>query len=614
MCGICGYIQNSSGPFLDDPINLMNDVLIHRGPDGGGTYVDVQNRVCLGHRRLKILDLSDRAAQPMHNSDQSVWLTYNGEIYNYKELRLQLVKRGHTFQSDSDTEVVLNAYLEYGKDFVTKLNGDFAFSIWDSRRKTLLLYRDRIGIRPLYYAERNGVFGFASEIKALFKHPGLPRPKMRQDKIFEFFAYLCVYGEPTLFDQIYELLPGHYLERKEGKSTLRKYHTFRFDPCVRRLPHAEQMRLFANLFDDALQIRLCSDVPLGLYLSGGVDSSYLAARMGHFAGGRVHSYSLGFDHGNFNEFKFSDYASRISGTQHTKFIISADDFLQVLDSSIWHNDEPSPHIVSIPQFYLAKEAKKHITVSMAGSGGDEILAGYTHYANAMNRYLENSKPNHVDSFQNNYEAAYHKQLNPELIAAEFKSCTQKYILDSLFRISVPDYRRSLAHAFLDNDYPDFVSKMLYMDFQSHVVSMMVKDDKMNMAFGVEGRFPFLDYRVVAFALSMSPELKINNSTGKWALKELSLNYYEHDFVYREKQAFPTPIESWMSQAAPSPHSYKCKNSITPDMFNKDLLDIFCSDPGKLCPSGNNGRRKWGLFCLKRWCSMVCGENEHGFIF
>lgn len=612
MCGICGYIHVNPAAFAPDPIYAMTDTLRHRGPDGEGYHLDATHGWAMGHRRLKVIDLSDRGRQPMSDAAGTLWITYNGEVYNFADLRATLQARGHRFQSGTDTEVILYAYKEYGRRCVDYFNGDFAFALWDGDRQELLVYRDRVGVRPLYTLFQGGVFAFASEIKALFKHPALGPPCVDREKMPEYFGHLYSFGEDTLYRNVQEVQPGWGVIYAHGRVTKERYHDFTYDPAIRRLPEDEQIEGFRTLLDDAIRIRLTSDVPLGVYLSGGLDSSYMTARLTAGSTVPVHTFSLGFDRGQFNEFAYSSVVARQFGTCHTPFLVDAEDCTRAMDAAIWHYDEPLPHLVAVPQYYLAREAKRHITVALAGSGGDELLAGYAHYqaAWACQRAHQTAPALTGSAHDRSPADAYQRGLADRHVASEFKSCTQRYVVEQLFAGPIPDYRDQAARFYVENDYPDFLSKMLYMDFKTHVVAMMNKDDKMNMAWGVEGRFPYLDHRLIQFALSMSPELKIREGVGKWTLKRLGAAYFEPAFIHREKQAFPTPAETWLARL-PADWVAERLLAFLNGRLRADRLKPWLLNPQAFCATGNHTRRRWGMYGLARWLSGAMTEPDAG---
>lgn len=595
MCGICGYRVADPARFSSAPIAAMTEALRHRGPDDGGLWHDARSGVALGHRRLKVLDVSAKAAQPMCDASGRVVLVYNGEWYNYEPMRRELRKRGVRFASSSDTEVLLHAYLAYGSEFIHELNGDFAFAIWDERTRELHLARDRVGVRPLYLSEQNGVLAFASEIKALFHHPAMAkRPNL--ERLPDYFGALCVMGGETLYEKVREVQPGEWLTYKSNVSTTRRYFDFRFDPALRERSESERGERFDALLDDAIRLRRISDVPLGLYLSGGVDSSYLAARANE-SGARLASYSLGFGAGQ-DEFEYSAPVAKRFSARHEAFVLEAFDFEDTLGRLLFHLDGPTPHPVAIPQYFLAARAKPQITVALSGTGGDELLAGYTHYAAALALHegrlpLEGLAP---------ARAAYQRSLSPALIAAEFKSCTQR---DQVLRLfpEGDDYRQTLARHFSRSPYPDFLSSMLYMDFKTHVVQMMNKEDRMNMAHGVEGRFPYLDHRLIEFCLSLPPDDKLRDGQGKWRLKERAARYFPPEFLRRPKQAFPTPLTLWLG-ASPERLRFPKLREVLGDRLNWELVARWIEE--QKAPLAPHTRRLFGLLQLDRWLALNFG--------
>lgn len=589
MCGVCGYIALDDRKFDPLWIDRMNEVLAHRGPEGHGKYISKENNVALGHTRLKIIDLSENASQPMSNADGTIWISFNGEIYNFLQQRKSLEQRGYSFHSCSDTEVALNLYIEHGKEFTKLLDGDFAIAIWDGVKKEIVLTRDRLGVRPLYYIFKTGLFSFASEIKAFFKIPHL-RPEFDPHSLKTYFSHLCTYGRKTMFKDVIELLPCETLTFNSGTIAVDTYFDFKFKPDVRKLTLNEQVEGFDSLFEQALKKRLVSDVPVGLYLSGGIDSTYIASKLPAITKGNpIASYTLGFTNSINNEFKYSEMAAKKFNIGNTRLFADDTDLDAIVEKVIWHHDEPPPNIVSISQYCLAREAKPLITVALAGSGADEISAGYSHYVAALECYQGNSP------FK---EDCYHSSLPPGYIAQEFKSCNQKPVMDLLLDDKSYEYRDEMTPYYENNDYPDFIAKMQYFDIKTHFLATINKDDKMNMAWAVEGRFPFLDFGLVDYALSMSPECKIFEKTNKFYLKEIVSRNFNHEFAHRPKMTFSSPIENWLKQ---SPLDWNKDLKIySIGLFNRSVLKKLGSNPDKLCKTGNNLRRIWGVYALEKW--------------
>lgn len=594
MCGICGYVNVNARRFDAAPLSDMTDILSHRGPDGRGAFVDRAAGVALGHRRLKVLDLSVAGDQPMTRPEADVWITYNGETYNFPELRAELEARGWKFKSRSDTEVVLTAYLEYGLDFVHRLVGDFAMAIWDGRTRKLHLLRDRLGVRPLYFALINGIFFFASEIKSLLCHP-LIKAKLNRRCLGEFIGHLFVSGEDTLYQGIKEVMPGERITWVNGKISKEIYFDFSFKPEIRARSLNDQRDEFSELLDDAVNIRMRADAPIGFYLSGGIDSTTLLARAAKSEEAGLKSATLAFAHYPDQEHEYSEIVAQRFATNHQSFLIDEEDYPSLIDTIIRHHDEPVPQPVAIPQYLLAMRAKPFFDVAISGSGGDELFAGYNHYIVARS-FFENRE---IGDSEDGDKGTYHQTLRPEFIAGEFKSCSQMYLVECLTNPQY-DYREVYAAWFQGNDYPDFLSRMLYMDVKTHLVAMMNKDDKMNMAAGVEGRFPFLDHRVVDYALSMSVEAKLDGPRQKVLLKDMLLSDFSSEFVEREKTAFATPMGKWFT-GHPDFLDFKSLSEHLGEGLHLPSLMRLVDEYRR--GGMQHQRRLWGMYGLQRWLDM-----------
>ncbi len=368
MCGICGRLNFDGRPVEPDEITAMRDVMVHRGPDGEGLHVD--GPIGLGHRRLSIIDLAG-GHQPLANEDGTVTIVFNGEIYNFAELRRGLVDRGHVMATRSDTEVIVHLYEELGDRCVERLRGMFAFAIWDSRRRRLLLARDRLGIKPLYYTAAAGSLLFASEIKSLLRSSAVtaaPDPR----GLRRYLAYRHPYGNGTLFDGICQLPPGHVLVADAATTSLRRYWDV---PTRHTSDRGDDAGQFLSLLDESVQLRMISDVPLGAFLSGGIDSSAITALMARHTE-RVKTFSIGFVPGDENELSWARLVADRCGADHHEFTLGSEDFFTLLQTLVWHHDEPMMFPASIPLYLLSRESKRVATVMLAGEGADELLAGY----------------------------------------------------------------------------------------------------------------------------------------------------------------------------------------------------------------------------------------------
>ncbi|ETX01918.1 MAG: hypothetical protein ETSY1_05555, partial [Candidatus Entotheonella factor] len=377
MCGIAGLVSGREMPEMRERLEVMTDVLTHRGPDDRGIYLSPTGRrlrAGLGHRRLSIIDLGG-GHQPMANETDDIWITYNGEIYNHQELRTTLEAQGHRYRTQSDTETIVHAYEQYGMDCVHRLRGMWAFAIWDEGRQRLFVARDRLGIKPLYYAVHHGVFYFASEIKSLLASR-LSAPEVNHDVLPEFltFGYTC--GEATLFEGIRKLMPGHWLTWDGATVNVQSYWDWQFDEGQPYRDNAAYQAEFEDLLDESVRLRLMSDVPLGMFLSGGIDSSIIAACMARHVSTPIKTFSVGFESQYYSEFPYARAVARHIGAEHYETVVKPNDFFEALPKLIWHEDEPLHGPASVALYFVAKLAREHVTVVLTGEGSDELFAGY----------------------------------------------------------------------------------------------------------------------------------------------------------------------------------------------------------------------------------------------
>ncbi len=590
MCGIAGFY----GPEDKKLIREMTALLEHRGPDQCGYYTDSQ--VSLGHRRLSIIDLSEDGKQPMSNEDGSVWVVFNGEIYNYKELRALLVQKGHRFRSRTDTEVIVHAYEEYGEKCVELLNGCFAFVIYEQKsgrersgkERTLLLARDRLGIKPLYYTFAGERFLFASEIKSLLAAPEVPREVNRE----ALEQYLTFYSNPleeTMFKGIYKLLPGHVLRFRDGRLYRKQYWELRMSP--ERIPQQRARTELYSLLSHSVQKRLMADVPLGVYLSGGVDSGSVVALMSKLSGGagdagssgsgRIKTFSVGFreDPAN-NELARARQSAEFFGTDHREIIIGADS-IKALPAVVWHQDEPMGDPTSIPTYFLSKEAKKSVTVVLTGEGADEQFAGYEQekFMLLRRKYLESLPFGRALSsyISRSVIKIPAKLLNPlfkymgslgeegkkraaDFISADKNSAAflsmisifnDKEKLELLGR-KIPDAAGTSKKLkdYLDslNNSTNLLNNLLWFENKALLAeNLLMKVDKNTMAHGIEARVPFLDHKVVEFAGRLPERFKLRGRRDKHILRETMKPYLPPGKHRQAKERFFVPVDLWLRE-------------------------------------------------------------------
>ncbi len=558
MCGIAGLTWRD-----ERLVRRMTRTLAHRGPDGDGVYVD--DGVSLGHRRLSIIDLSEHGRQPMTNEDGSVRVTFNGEIYNFAEVRADLEARGHHFASRTDTEVIVHAYEEDGADCVRRFNGMFAFAVWDRRRRELLLVRDRLGVKPLYYHVAGGRLAFASEIKALLAVPTVDR-SVDPAALFHYVGYEFVPAPATMFRDVRKLPPGHVLRFRDGEATVSRYWDLRFEREDR--PRAWYEARLRDLLEDAVRLRLISDVPLGVFLSGGLDSSTVVAMMSRLGVAPLETFSLGYDDPSFSELDHARVVSKAFGTEHHELMIDPIS-PELIETAAWHLDEPMTDLSTIPFYLISKRAREHVTVCLSGEGGDEVLVGYDRFkaskahryysrlprflregliapliqalpdqaqkkgpVNLLKRFVDGGLlPEHGLHMRWQYfGAAAHGALRPDAVPEGVR-------LDPLAPV---------ARAAGRCPSEDRLDREVYVDLTFTMPdSVLMKVDKMSMAHALEVRVPFLDYRVVEFCASIPGDLKLEGFTTKSVLRSAMRGILPPSIVGREKQGYSFPIKNWL---------------------------------------------------------------------
>jgi len=556
MCGIVGiYNFRSRAPADRTAVENMTRTLVHRGPDAEGFYLN--GALGLGHRRLSILDLSERGRQPMYTPDGRYVISYNGEIYNYIELRKDLEARGYYFRTDTDTEVLLALYAQEGAACLTRLNGMFAFAIWDSIQQSLFLARDRIGIKPLYYAETTDGVVFASESKALFASQMIS-PQVVAPVIDTYMTYGYVPGEETLFRGVRKLLPGHWLlVTLEGIKSV-SYWDLCYVPNIQRsaAETAEQLR---DLLLDATRIHLRSDVPVGIFLSGGLDSSATVALLAESGIRNLKTFSVAYKEGQqYDETRYARLVADHFQTDHHTLYVNPDLFLEFIPGYVWYMDEPVTEAAGISLYFIAKLLREHVVVALSGEGADELFAGYDIYR--YMRWLEiyRGLPERIRSMlieplasvigngklhrycqlarqplENRYlgVSLHDSRYKNLLYSEEFREQSEK---QPKVNPLLPYYTKTYAN--------DVLTRMLYSDFKSWLVDdLLIKADKMTMANSVELRVPFLDYRVVEYAATVPSYMKQRGGTVKWILKQAMRGRLPKEILTREKMGFPTPL-------------------------------------------------------------------------
>jgi asparagine synthase (glutamine-hydrolysing) len=562
VCGIAGILDRAGRQVDPHLVAAMTKAIAHRGPDGEGVWAE--GAIGLGNRRLAIIDLSEAGSQPMTNETGDVVITYNGEIYNFRELRAELERAGHRFRSGTDTEVVVHAYEEWGPACVERFNGMFAFAIWDARERSLFLARDRYGIKPLYFAELDGTLLFGSEVKALLVHPAL-RAEVSLPHLRQYFTFQNVFDDGTLFSNVRLLPPGHRAVAREGGSLrIERYWDFRFESSDDGSSDADYEEELDRLLRDAVERQLVSDRPVGTYLSGGMDSgslTALAARSLPY----LSTFTVGFDLTSasglelaYDERELAEAMSYRFKTEHYEVVLKAGDMIRCLPELVWHLEDLRVG-QSYPNFYVAKLASRFVPVVLTGTGGDELFAGYPW------RYYRAAVNDDFEHYVEKYFRFWHRLLPNEVLPSFFRDDVWREVADldpvQTFRAALPEEARA------PETPEDYVSQSLYLEAKTFLHGLLVVDDKLSMAHGLEGRVPFLDNDLVDFAQRVPMRLKLRHledvvalnenepgpktetyfrrhGDGKLLLRRVLARYVGDDVTNGRKQGFSGPDASW----------------------------------------------------------------------
>ena len=567
MCGICGKLNLDRNTSVDSAqVQAMLDPIRHRGPDDQGMYVSGQ--VGLGHRRLSIIDLNT-GHQPLSNEDGTVWIVFNGEIYNFHELRTFLLSKGHTFKTQTDTEAIVHLYEELGPECLQKLRGMFAFAIWDDKAKILFLARDRVGIKPLYYCLTDRSLLFASEIKAILADRSIDR-EIVPEIVDRFMTFLYLPGEETLFKGISKLAPGHYLLHKNAKTEIRQYWDLSFAKPGESPNRKEAERQLVDLLAETVEQHMIADVPVGVLLSGGVDSTAVLSFAVERTDKAVSSYTVGFsDPDVADERPYAKLAAERFGTQHHDMTITASDFMEFMPKYVWHMEEPVCEPPAVALYYVSKLAKNYVKVLLSGEGGDEAFAGYNNYRNLL--WLERVKRGLSSlrgvaarglSFANLLLHSPRMAAYAPLMSASFPdyyysrtSSPYRGIRNGLGKLYSEDFAHSINREYAVEPMhrlqahvrgKNTLDAMLYIDTKSWLPDdLLIKADKMTMANSLELRVPLLDHKVLEFAAALPTDLKVRGFTTKYLAKRALGRRVPKSILERRKAGFPVPYESWL---------------------------------------------------------------------
>ncbi len=634
MCGICGIYNLSNQPFDPGLVQRMAAVLRHRGPDDQGVYCD--GPIALGMARLAIIDLSLAAHQPMSNEDGSVWIVYNGETYNHHDLRKELERKGHRYRSKSDSESVLHAYEQYGEDCLQHMRGMYAFAIWDARQHKLFLAVDRLGIKPIYYTQVGDTFLFASELKAILQYPAVRR-EIDFWSLDEYLRYCYVPAPHTIFRGIQRLLPGHCLTVKDGQLKNRSYWDLHFQPNSQR-SEKEWIEETRELLRRCIQDELESDVPLGALLSGGTDSSSIVAFMSQAKTRSVKTFTIGFNtagrnYGHYDETAYARQVAERFNTEHHEMTVEVK-VLDVLPKIIWHFDEPFANVTAIPAWYLCQMARQYVTVALAGAGGDEDFGGYPRYLasrllpvyftlpvllrEGVLKTLARTIPQQTDGYSTLNRAQRFFLGVGSTPEATYRNWVSLWSQESLLPLYTSQVHQEITHRptptivdalLAEAADGDLLNRIFYADVKTYLSdNLLTYSDRMASAHSLEMRVPFCDHRLVEFAATIPPGLKLKSFSLKYLLKKALADLLPHDILYRRKQGFSVPLGYWLqdellplAKSALSPEKVKRRGYFKPSPI-KTMLDEH------MARKADHSARLWALIVFEFWHTLYLDQN------
>ncbi len=616
MCGFVGFTQSRMRTDNKTIIQAMMEAIVHRGPDSGGSYAD--ERIALGFRRLKIIDLTDEGNQPMFNEDGNLVLVFNGEIYNYREMRTELEARGHRFRSRSDSEAIVHGYEEYGTDVLHRLRGMFAFAIWDRDRGRLFMARDHFGIKPLYYTRhtRDGSLLFGSEIKAFMKHPAFIK-EVNPDALKPYLTFQYSVLDETFFKGVYKLRPGHYLTCEEGEIKVDSYWDADYEE--ERDSLASYADRITRTLRESVDYHRQSDVKVGSFLSGGIDSSYITALLKP-----DQTFSVGFrDYkGIFNETNLAqDLSKQLNIENHTR-LVSADDFFDVLPTIQYHMDEPQSNLSSVPLYFLSELASRHVTVVLSGEGADELFGGYAWYESSPKMRTYRRVPfavrRAVSSLTGKLPA---NRLSEFLIkggqkveetfigqAKVFTESDADAVLKAEYRAG-PSARSITEPFYMRVNRKDDLTKMQYLDLKLWLAGdILLKADKMSAAHSLELRVPFLDKEVMALAARLPSKLRVHPKQSKYALRVAAKGVLPESWANRPKVGFPVPIRDWLREEK---YYLLVKRMFSSEraekFFDKERLLSYLEE--HYAGKRNRARYIWTVYVFLIWHQVFFEEAE-----
>lgn len=621
MCGICGiWNYTTSEPVQPGLLRAMTSSMHHRGPDDEGWYTDDSCGIGLGFRRLSIIDLSPAGHQPMCNEDESVWIVFNGEVYNFLDLRPGLEARGHSFRSRTDTEVLIHQYEERGPAWVEDLNGMFGLALWDGRERRLVLARDRVGKKPLYYYDDGYRIIFASELKALVCDPSVPR-QLDAEAVAEYLSLGYIGSPRTIFRGIRKLPPAHVLVHQGGRATVRRYWdwlpAFQPDTALSEEAWHEQLR---ETLREAVKIRMISDVPLGAFLSGGVDSSAVVATMAELSNRPVKTFSIGFEHQEFNELPYARMVVAQAHTEHREYIVQPENIADILPRLAHQLDEPFGDPSALPTYYVSKIARQDVTVCLSGDGGDEALAGYDRYAFALSEAWVDRIPHWLRLTALTLPTQF---LDPNMKGlrrasrwlhqadGRYAFAMEIFNPPRALRALAPDFAYAvspsppfLAQHLRRAAHLDHLSRIQYLDSVSYLPEdILVKVDRTSMLNSLETRCPLLDYRFLELAAHIPSGLRLRNGQGKYVFKQALRGLVPDGVLDRPKMGFGIPGEHWLAGDATAfvQDVVLSQRMEQRGIFQMDYIKSLVTGGTSLLYRSDTWSQLWLVLIFELWC-------------
>jgi len=619
MCGIAGLFSLSGKPVSETEVQSMCDAMEHRGPDDEGYYSAPE--IVLGMRRLSIIDI-DGGHQPVHNEDASVWIVFNGEIYNFQALRRVLERQGHSFYTNTDTEVIVHLYEQYGEACVDRLRGMFAFALWDDHRKKLLVARDRLGIKPLFYSVVDGRLAFGSELKVLLQLTELER-RLNWSSVNYLFSSMCTPLSESIIQGVHKLPPGHILtaSARQGVQTHR-YWDVEFDPDYGKSEgyFVERLR---DLLEESVRLRLIADVPVGAFLSGGIDSSAVVATMSRLNSGPVKTFSIGFSDEEYDERQYARRVAEQFGTDHHELVVEPN-VLNVIDDLAWSLDEPFGDSSAIPMYIVSKLASEHVTVVLSGDGGDELFAGYDRYLKEQNErrlsqiplparklaaLVGSSMPEGMKGRNFLRHLAFDgpdRYLDANILFREYEK--SRLFQDDAYKEIHREDPRSIWRSLLQTKGMHWLSSLQYMDIKNYLPNdILTKVDRMSMTHSIEARVPLLDHKLVEFAATIPPELQLRGKTTKYIFKKAMEGILPTEILHRPKRGFAVPLGRWFrGQLGPYVRDLLLsKRSRDRGLFRESYIE-------RLIEMQDRGRsldlQLWTMITFELWCRRFIDES------